>query len=211
MNESRYEVSIEIAVPTALFTRPDTGAAPVSYPAPTYSAAKGIFEAILRLKSVEVRPTKVEICAPVVYHGYTTNYGGPLRKPANIKEGNSYQLIATVLINVCYRIYARTEDVTAGAYKRDGMPPSNPCHEYQERFFERLDRSQCHEIPCLGWREFVPSYVGRFRDATCVKEDINIEIPSMLHTVWDKPMNGKYDPVFRQDCQITKGRLLYAE
>jgi len=42
-----YEVKFEISGPTAMWTRPDTGDAPVSYPAPTYSAAKGLFESPL--------------------------------------------------------------------------------------------------------------------------------------------------------------------
>jgi CRISPR-associated protein Cas5d len=75
-----YECAFEIAGPTAMFARPDAGAAPVSYPAPTFSAAKGMFEAIVRLRSVCIRPTRVEICAPVRYQRCTTNYGGPLRK-----------------------------------------------------------------------------------------------------------------------------------
>jgi CRISPR-associated Cas5-like protein len=45
-----YPLQLEIAGPTALWTRPDTGSSPVSYVAPTFSAAKGIFEAILRWK-----------------------------------------------------------------------------------------------------------------------------------------------------------------
>ena len=44
MNE--YQVSLEIAGPAAMFTRPDTGTTPISYPLPTWSAAKGIFESI---------------------------------------------------------------------------------------------------------------------------------------------------------------------
>jgi len=92
-----YQVAMEISGPTAMWTRPDTGDTPVSYPAPTYSAAKGIFEAILWLKSAEVVPTKVEICSPLVWHTYTTNYGGPLPERGQIK-GNNYQLIATVLL-----------------------------------------------------------------------------------------------------------------
>jgi CRISPR-associated Cas5-like protein len=74
-----YPIQLEISGPTALWTRPDTGSSPVSYVAPTFSAVKGIFEAVLRWKSVNVRPTKVEICAPVQFHRYTTHYGGPLR------------------------------------------------------------------------------------------------------------------------------------
>jgi CRISPR-associated protein Cas5d len=47
----RYEARLEISGPTAMWTRPDTGDAPVSYPAPTFAAVKGIFESIVWLKS----------------------------------------------------------------------------------------------------------------------------------------------------------------
>ena len=75
-----YEVSLEISGRTAMWTRPDTGDAPVSYPAPSFAAVKGIFESIVWLKSAEVVPTRVEICAPLVFHTYSTNYGGPFAK-----------------------------------------------------------------------------------------------------------------------------------
>lgn len=39
-----YTIQMEIAGNTAMWTRPDTGDSPVSYPAPTYSAAKAIME-----------------------------------------------------------------------------------------------------------------------------------------------------------------------
>lgn len=77
-----YPISLEISGATAMWTRPDTGDSPVSYPLPTWSAAKGIFESIVRLETVEIVPAMVETCAPIVYHGYVTNYGGPLRKSA---------------------------------------------------------------------------------------------------------------------------------
>ena len=47
-----YPIQLEISGPTALWTRPDTGSSPVSYVAPTFSAVKGIFESVLRWKSV---------------------------------------------------------------------------------------------------------------------------------------------------------------
>ena len=51
-----YPIQLEISGPTALWGRPDTMPNPVSYVAPTVSAAKGIFESIVRWKSVTVRP-----------------------------------------------------------------------------------------------------------------------------------------------------------
>jgi len=118
-----------------------------------------MFEAIVRLKSAFIRPTRVEVCAPIAYQKYTTNYGGPLRKSQSITNGNSYQLIATVLVNVCYRIYGMIERLTS--------PPGdfNDLHACQEIFWRRLKRGQFYYVPCFGWKEFVPSYVGIFRDS----------------------------------------------
>jgi CRISPR-associated protein Cas5d len=59
-----YQVSLEISGPTAMWTRPDTGDAPVTYPAPSFAAVKGIFESIVWLKSAEVVPTRVEVFSP---------------------------------------------------------------------------------------------------------------------------------------------------
>ena len=106
MGRFSYPVNMEIAGNTAMWTRPDSGDSPVSYPAPTYSAVKAIFESILWGPDIEIIPTKVELCSPVQYHSYHTNYGGPLRKPKAVKEGNNYQLYATVLIDVCYKLHA---------------------------------------------------------------------------------------------------------
>ena len=39
-----YPIACELSGPNAMWTRPDTGDAPVSYPAPTLAAVKGIFE-----------------------------------------------------------------------------------------------------------------------------------------------------------------------
>jgi CRISPR-associated protein Cas5d len=62
---------------------------------------------------------------------YTTNYGGPLRKSRTA----NFQLIATVLINVCYRIYA---DVRPFAGPPERLPATtrrwhgtNCTHAYQ--------------------------------------------------------------------------------
>jgi len=43
-----YPVEFEIEGPAAMFARPDTGAAPISYPVPTWSACKAMFEAVAR-------------------------------------------------------------------------------------------------------------------------------------------------------------------
>ncbi len=199
-----------------MWARPDTGDAPTSYPAPTFSAAKGIFESIVWLKSAEVVPLRVEVCSPLLYHGYTTNYGGPLRSSEQVRSGNNYQLIATVLVNVCYRLYAEVKRdhppanrlTEAGRARVAAM--SNGAHAYQEMFERRLNRGQFARVPCLGWQEFVPDYVGPFRSQTRVQEDIHFVLPSMLHAVFP---SGKYSlraPQFRQNVRIERGVLRYA-
>ncbi|MFA5272354.1 MAG: CRISPR-associated protein Cas5 [Candidatus Omnitrophota bacterium] len=203
MEKNKYEVSLEIAGPAAMFTRPDSGAAQVSYPAPTFSAAKGMFDSIARWKSACIRPLKVEICAPIKYHKYTTNYGGPLRKSNQIAKSSSYQIPATVLIDVCYRIYGIVEEVTVAPQG------NNHRHALQDFFNRRIKKGGFYYTPCLGWKEFVPSYVGLFRPETRIEGYVNITIPSMLYQVFDKLSNGKVCPGYRTNVKIEQGVLHY--
>lgn len=211
---SKYQINLEIAGPTAIWTRPDTGDSPGSYPVPTRSAAKGIFEAILWNPAVEIAPSRVEICAPLVYHHYATNYGGPLRKSGQIKDGNNYQLFATVLVNVRYRLYAALSPAT-----RSDFPPKikqwlertrSPCHAFKDIFDRRLKRGQCHYVPSLGWREFVPSYVGEPQD-TPIQSDINLSLPSMSDQIFSKPAYGEHALTYAQGLVIEAGVLRYEE
>jgi CRISPR-associated protein Cas5d len=83
--QKMYLVRLEIAGHTAMWTRPDSGDSPVSYPAPTYSAVKAIFESVLWRPVVEIVPKRCEICRPLIWHQYYTNYGGPLRKSRGVR------------------------------------------------------------------------------------------------------------------------------
>lgn len=212
-----YDIQFEISGPTAMWTRPDTGDAPVSYPAPTYSAAKGLFESIVWLKSAEVVPIRVEVCSPLIFHTYSTNYGGPLRKSKIMKKGSSYQLLATVLINVCYRLHAVVrgdrvpENRLSESARRQQAAAINGAHAYQEMFERRLRRGQWHHVPSLGWREFVPDYVGPFRESTTACSEISTVIPSMMWQVFPSGKFGKWEPTFRQNIKILKGVLDYAQ
>jgi len=199
-----YPVELEIAGPSAMWTRPDTGSAPVSAPVPSFSAVKGIFESILYQKSVCVIPAKVEICAPIKFHKYCTNYGGPLRKSGQRLSGSSYQLLATVLTDVCYRLYAEVDDSGTSS---SGL---NDRHIYQDRFNRRLKRGQWYRTPCLGWSEFVPSYIGPFRSESTIVP-ITTVIPCHLHAVFDRLSHGAVAPTFSRDFQIVEGVAYYAQ
>jgi CRISPR-associated protein Cas5d len=209
---SKYEISMEISGPFAMWSRPDTGATPTSYPVPTWSATKGIFESIVFFKDSKawIRPLKVEICklkgsicGEISFQQYTNNYRGPLRSSGK----SNFQFSALILSNVCYRLYGVIEN-GSGEHLEYGK---NPCHALQAMFFRRLKKGQCHKTPCLGWNEFVPSYWGRFRSTTVVDTDISINMVSMLNKTFDKAVSGNYNPQFVQQEKaiISKGVFCY--
>lgn len=201
----KYAVSFEIAGPAAIFTRPDSGASFVSYETPTYSALKGMFECVARWKSACIQPVRVEICNPIQFTRYATNYGGPLRKGNQLSQGASYQLFATILIDVCYKVFGVVTE------SQEAPAANNHLHALQEMFERRLTQGRFHQTPCLGWSEFIPKYFGPLRQDTHARQDINLTIPSMLHRVFDQDSNGQYGPQFRRDVRIQKGVLSFAE
>jgi CRISPR-associated protein Cas5d len=208
-----YSVELEISGPVALWSRPDTMPNPVSYVAPTFSAAKGIFEAVLRWKSVNVRPTRCEICAPVQFHRYAFNYGGPLRKSDQIKKGASLQIFTHVLTNVCYRLYAQVE-WNRGPNGETAVSPDGQCspHAYVDAFQRRLERGRWFYTPCLGWKEFAPDYVGPFREGTSVCATENHAIPAFLEMAFDSPQNGKRRQAsYLRNVNVKEGVLEYKD
>jgi CRISPR-associated protein Cas5d len=207
-----YSVAIEVSGPLAMYARPDTGGSPTSYPAPTWSAAKGVLESIAYLSQGEAwfHPIRVELCRPsgavggsVSFQRYAFNYGGPLRKGLNIKNGTGMQIFATVVANPCYRIYAEVRGAPGGS-------GANARHHLKDLFERRLKQGRCFKTPALGWSEFTCEYWGTFRPEWEIDEALNLEIPSMLTSVWDQPRNGGYVSRFSQEVRIHKGVMSFS-
>lgn len=208
-----YPVTFEISGPAAMFTRPDTGAAPISYPVPTWSACKAMFESVARgffakgnHPAAFFSATRIEIWRPVRFEKYVTNYRGPLRKSSQIEKQASYQLPATILVDVCFRVEGECLRIP-GAPDESGNAP----HGLAEMFQRRLGEGKSKYTPCLGWKEFVPAYFGPFRTHTessgySLQTQFYSEIPAMLMSAWDAPTNGHYSPSFRA-LEIREGRL----
>ena len=138
-----------------------------------------------------------------------------MRNLTSIKEGNSYQLYATVLIDVCYRIYAEVvpnkekNKLPVRALEWD-QKTTSPGHAYQSIFERRLKRGQCYSVPTLGWKEFTPSYFGEFRDTTQVLYDLPpVPIPSMLRQVFSKGYASQVSYVYDNNLIIQNGVLEY--
>ena len=217
---SKYEIAMEIAGPFAMWSRPDTGATPTSYPIPTWSAVKGVFESVAFFSDGKawIRPTKVEICKPmgsvggaINFQRYTNNYHGPLKN----KKKVNFQFSSLILTDVCYRIYASIEN-GSGQHLKYG---NNPSHALESIFKRRLLKGQCYKTPALGWNEFVASYWGPFRDkatlenATEIDTGINLDLVTVLEQVFDKAVNGKYQPQFTHGSSawVKNGEFHYAE
>ena len=200
MITKRYEWSFEIAGPIACFTRADSGAAPISYPAPTRSALMGMMKCVAFSREAYFWPERVELCTQPIFHRYTQNYNGPLRKG----EG-PFQIMATVLINVDYKVY--------GTIKGYAPPTAlqNPMHQLREMFMRRLKNGSLYRTPVLGLSDFTPPYMGVLRSDTHVDPSINLIIPSMLDTMYDRMIDGHLSPTFRQNVEIREGVLHFAE
>ena len=208
-----YPIQLEVSGPLAMYARPDTGGSPTSYPAPTWSAAKGLLESIACLGRGEAwfHPTRIEICrlvgsagGAVSFQRYAFNYAGPLRKDLNVKSGTGMQVFATAVANPCYRIYADIHGHRGGI-------GANPRHHLQDLFERRLKQGRCFKTPALGWSEFTCDYWGPFRPDWEVDDALNLEIPSMLSSVWDRPCDGAYTSRFAQNVRIEEGVLNFLD
>lgn len=216
--KKKYSVSFEIEGSAAMFSRPDTGATPVSYPVPTWSACKAMFESVARgcfgkdnLPSAFFCPNSVEVWRPIRFEKYVTNYRGPLRKGQQIEKGASYQLPATILVDVCYRVAGHC--IPLPDAKTDGV---NAAHALQEIFLRRLAKGFSKYPPSLGWKEFLPNYFGPLRkqgdtpESPVLQNGLNMPLPAFLLSVWDAPVAGNFQPIFRE-LEIKEGILRFPD
>jgi hypothetical protein len=110
---------------------------------------------------------------------------------------------------VSYRLHAEV-DWNRGPMAtpaRSGDPahaPDGQCapHPYADAFQRRLERGrfpspigwervpQAGEGWGVGWKEFVPDYVGPFRDSTAPCATENHVIPAFLEMVFDQRQNN---------------------
>jgi CRISPR-associated protein Cas5d len=124
-------------------------------------------------------------------------------------------MYATVLIDVCYKLYAdvmpnrKKANLPESAMHWDGKTTA-PGHAYQCIFQRRLRRGESYSIPVLGWKEFTPSYFGELRSSTSVLSDSpDILIPSMLRQVFSKGYLSPVSYVYDNDLIIRGGVLEY--
>ncbi|QYK56554.1 MAG: CRISPR-associated protein Cas5 [Fimbriimonadaceae bacterium] len=187
----------EIAGPMAMFMRPHSGSTPVSYPIPTGSAIRAMVESIALVEGAFFVPMQIAVCKPIAYSAYACNYGGPLRKPDQIKKNASYQHLARVLTDCCFQ-------VSGECRKLHDHPEHDPARKLAEMLVRRQESGQSRFPVCLGWKEFAPTYFGSVRPESEPLEAVNETIEGYLVEMWDRPANGQWSPRFAQ-VKIEKG------
>jgi CRISPR-associated protein Cas5d len=134
----------------------------------------------------------------------------------NIKGDNNYQLLATVLVDVCYRFFAVPRPKPSnyhqhGRGEQQEQGTTNGAHAYKDMFERRLKKGKCCSTPFLGWKEFTPTYWGPIRSETSVVKGLNLAIPSMLRTCFPSGKDSDWMPVYEQNVMIKRGVLEYAQ
>jgi len=142
-----------------MFARPDSGSEPCSYPVPTPTAAFGIMQSILRVKSASIQIEAIGICHRPEYLDYAFNSWSSIRKEGQKRDGNACQIKATALLRPRFQICATA--------KRSTVEPPHPkyahincAHSYRDQFYRRLSKEQYYRMPTLGPSDFFSDYVG---------------------------------------------------
>jgi len=191
-------LAFELQADYGLFSRVDVSpSVNSSYPAPTWSAAKGIIETIFwRAHVWEINPLGVELLSPVALTPYAFTYQGELRKRNHIAKNVNAMFRWQVLAQPRFRVVF---DVTPGSKAR---PPDGSVGRFISRFAQRLQTGN-HPTLAMGISDFLA--VASFCSNAPVRNDEQRSIPLMLKTPHGP--NGKN--VYFVDVQIKEGRLIY--
>ena len=156
-------LSLRAFGPLACFTRPELKAERMSYPVPTPSAVRGLFEAILWKPAIVWRITRIKVLKPIRFTAFRRNEvnskavapsrdvilnGGEMRP--FFADQDRAQRNTVALYDVDYVIDACFQ-MTDKAGKED-----NP-QKFVEMFQRRLFKGQHFHQPYFGCREFIAS------------------------------------------------------
>lgn len=197
-----YPVEMQVEGKLALFSRPDTGVCPRSYPVPTWSSCKGMFETVARLRHAIVIPIQSMLLGEGprwVRMAY--NYGGFYTKAGK----DITQIRTQPLVN----FKARIKGVAINTHR---IPSGNPAHALQEITLRRLVNGQCYRPLALGQSNFFCDYFGPPRDADSdgnpIQRSLYSENLTMVFSPHNRVVNGDFDPV-TMTAEIQEGIVDY--
>jgi len=154
----KYGIALEVSGKLGMFARPETGSDGCSYPIPPASACLGIIQSVCRVRGAEITVVAVGVCSEPRLVPYSLNSNSAIRKQDTINSGDMCQKRVTVLENPTFQILAYV--VTDASKGHERYTHINHAHSLQEQFNRRLKDGQNFTPVCLGWKEFIASYVG---------------------------------------------------
>jgi len=185
----------------ACFSRPELKVERFSYPAPTPSAVRGIFEAIYcKPKEFRWQVTKIEILTPIAYIALRRNevkekinvsavakwmngtqQAEPIWADGTGDEKGRTQRQTMALRNVRYRVHAAIEPWPGFEAQMAGL---------EAQFRRRAAQGKCFYQPYFGCREFVAFFQLIEAAESTAPAAVNLDLGWMLYDVFDLSRPG---------------------
>ncbi|MBI4424976.1 MAG: type I-C CRISPR-associated protein Cas5 [Elusimicrobia bacterium] len=185
--------SVKVWGDFACFTRPELKVERVSYPVPTPSAARGVFEAILFKPEFRWRVREIKVLRPIRYLALRRNEVQGVASTKNVAaamRGKPFEpLYADDMDDAgsgrTQRQTLALRDVAYVFIAEPGLFPGTgeDVRKYAEQFKRRVERGQCFQQPYLGCREFAASFAPPDGDETPWEE--TRDLGWMLYDIFD--------------------------
>lgn len=196
MSETGAVCSLKVWGEFACFTRPELKVERVSYPAPTPSAARGIFEAILYKPEFRWHIREISVLNPIRFITLRRNEVKGKISARNVEQAMKGKRILAPMMadDMDNEAEGRTQRqtlalrdaayvLTAEIRVAPQAAKENPSQKFREQFLRRAARGQCFQQPYLGCREFAAHFEPASGKETPV--DDSRELGWMLYDIFD--------------------------
>lgn len=196
-----YPFVVEFKAEFGMFARGDTGSEPTSYELPTASNARGMIEAICRIKGSEIEPVATGICSRPQWLSYTCNSYSPHRKSNQINDGNPCQIRANILQEPHFVVIGLIHSLNKDIPNHLGINHAHACSDILSR---KIKSGRAWTTPCMGWSDFpVTDYIAQETPIYAY----NSILPTFLSITYDN--NGRVIKNCRQNVPIENGVIHY--
>lgn len=203
-------IRIKVTGEFACFTRPEAKVERVSYPLPTPSAARNIFDSICWRPEMRWVVTKISVLQPIRYISIRRNEVQSKISPATVKSWMSdpsrYEPLAagagsntdgTPRTSLLLRDVAYILEAYPVVFEQSG---DNTRMKYESMLQRRVEKGQCFQRPFLGCREFAANFSLPSEDDKPIP--VTEDLGRMLYDIIFRP-DGNQAVFF--DAKLTEG------
>lgn len=176
----------------ACYTNPHFPTNRISYPIPTPSVCRAVFEAIFFKKEFSYRVSRIVVMKPIKYLSLRTN-----ERTLDLKRT---QRSNRILVDVDYLITAAPHSWS---------PNENPHQKYRDMFRRRATKGQCRRQPYFGIREHTAMFElieddRPYLEAAAKVHPGRVDFDVMLYDVFDRdgPPPNQVAPTFFKPTMI---------